>query len=69
MRESDIMHESPCGRYWVARRVSRNASIAPIGSVYYQISKTGTTHSVLVNWVSANLDRAITTCDRLARAN
>jgi len=67
MKESDIMHESPNHRYWVARQVSTNASIAPAGSIYYQIFKTGATHSTSTTFVTANLERAKTTCDNMAR--
>jgi hypothetical protein len=67
MKESDIMHESTDGRYWVARQVSTNARIAPVGSIYYQIFKNGPTHSVSTGFVTANLARAISTCDNMAR--
>jgi hypothetical protein len=69
MKESDILHESANGRYWVARQVSTNARIAPIGSVYYQIFKTGPTHSASTTFVTANLARAISTCDNMARVD
>ena len=69
MKESDIMHESIDSRYWVARQISTNVTIAPIGSVYYQIFKTGLTHSESTTFVTANLARAITTCDNMARAS
>lgn len=66
MKERDIMHESPNGRYWVLRRVSTNARIAPLGSMYYQIFKNGATASESTPFVSANLDRTIAACDRFA---
>jgi hypothetical protein len=69
MKESDIMHESPDHRYWVARQVSKDARIAPVGSIYYQIFKTGLTHSVSTTFVTANLARAISTCDNMARVD
>ena len=69
MKDSDIMHESADGRYWVARRISTDAAIAPNGSVYYQIFKTGLTHSESTTFVTASLARAIATCDNLARAS
>jgi hypothetical protein len=65
VKESDIMHE--CQPYWVLRRLSKNASIAPLGSVYYQIFKTGATCSESTTFVTANLERAKTTCDNMAR--
>jgi hypothetical protein len=60
-----IAYES--GAYWVARRISTNAKIAPIGSVYYQIFKTGICASESTSFVTANLERAKTTCENLAR--
>ena len=36
MRESDIMHETPCGNYWVGRDVRQEA---------YIVYKVGATHS------------------------
>jgi hypothetical protein len=65
MKESDIIHES--GRYWVARKVSSDARIAPIGSVYYQLFETGLTHSTATGFITANLARAIATCGNMAR--
>jgi hypothetical protein len=60
-----IAYES--GAYWVARRISTNAQIAPIGSVYYQIFKTGICASEATGYVSASLERAKVTCDNMAR--
>jgi hypothetical protein len=67
MKESDIVHE--CQPFWVARCVSTNASIAPLGSVYYQIFKSGATCSESTTFVTANLERAKTTCDNMARVS
>ena len=36
MRESDIIHETPCGKYWVGRDVRQGA---------YIVYKVGATHS------------------------
>lgn len=36
MRESDIMHETPCGNYWVGRDTRQKA---------YIVYKVGATHS------------------------
>ena len=36
MRESDIMHETPCGKYWVGRDK---------GQMAYVVYKVGATHS------------------------
>jgi len=36
MRESDIMHETPCGQYWVGRDKGRGA---------YIVYRAGSTHS------------------------
>ncbi len=63
MKESDLMHES--GRFWVCRQVSKNAHIAPIGSVYYQIFENGIVASHSIDYVSTNLSRAIAACDRM----
>jgi hypothetical protein len=67
MRESDIMHESVDGHYWVARRISAYPAIAPIGSIYYRIFENKGTHSESTTFVTANLERAIATCDNMAR--
>lgn len=63
----NIAYESADGRYWIARRVSTDASIAPLGSVYYQMFKTGICVSKSTGYVSASLERAKVTCDNLAR--
>ena len=65
MNESDIMHESQ--PFWVMRKVSTNAAIAPIGSLYYQIFKNGICASESTSYVTASLARAIATCDNMAR--
>ena len=36
MKESDIMHETPCGKYWVGRNARQQA---------YVVYKVGVTHS------------------------
>ena len=36
MKESDIMHETPCGKYWVGRDTKQKA---------YVVYKVGATHS------------------------
>lgn len=63
------MHESIDSLYWVSRQVSTDETIAPIGSVYYRIFKTGLTHSESTTFVTANLERAIATCDNMARVS
>jgi len=66
VKESDIMYEN--GDFWVARRTSTNARIAPLGSIYYQIFRAGITVSESLPYVTANLDRAVRYCDRQVAA-
>lgn len=69
MKESDIIHESPDNRYWVTRQVSRNEKIAPLDSVYFEVFKTGLTHSTSTGYVTANVERAKLTCDNMVRVS
>lgn len=69
LTESGIVHESADHQYWVLRRISKRAEIAPVGSVYYQIFKAGVTHSTATTFITASLDRAIATCNRMAQTD
>ena len=64
--ESDIIHER--GRFWILRRLSHDARIAPVGTVYFQLMEVAPsgTHSETRDYVTANRDRAIAACDRFA---
>ena len=67
--EANIMHES--GRFWVERRVSKNPTIAPLGSVYYQTWMVDGVASYNLGrpglpFYTANLARAIAHCERMA---
>lgn len=66
LHESDIIHER--GRFWILRRLSHDARIAPLGTVYFQLMEVSAsgTHSETVDYVTASRDRAIATCDRFA---
>jgi hypothetical protein len=63
MKESDIVYEN--APYFLLREKSRNADIAPVGSIYFRIYRHEGTHSVTASpmYVSANLERAKKSCD------
>jgi hypothetical protein len=63
MREADIVYENL--PYFLLREKSKNAQIAPVGSVYFRLYRHEGTHSVTASpiYVSANLERAKKACD------
>ena len=61
MQESDIMHETPCGNYWVGRDKCSKA---------YVVYKVGVTHSTSDSAYALNADGlsiAICRADYLAK--
>lgn len=41
MREQDIMHETPCGKYWVGRNASKQAYVVYRNKGHYSESDSG----------------------------
>ena len=61
MKESDIMHETPCGKYWVGRNASKKA---------YVVYRVGVTHSTSdsgYHMTADGLSIAIARADYLAK--
>ena len=57
IRESDILYETPCNRFWVYANPEKS---------YFEVYEIGLTHSMRVSCIgkSFGIDRAIDECKR-----